>query len=578
MTRSNKVSRWRALVMVAAFGAGSTMAGGVTQKFYPDDPVTHDAETGDASRVKPQEAGQAYIGSQMVHGSADHTWRRAMNVNTMDEVPDSSWFTNRIGSRPFSTEAIQRGPDRAAGPPRGPWTVTAGKTDGTTPGLQVKDTDGERYFVKFDPPTNPEMASAAEVVSTKLMYALGYNVPANYIATLRREDLVIGQGATFKGPDGLKHPLTAADLDRVFERAARRSDGSYRILASRALDGTPVGPFKYEGTRPDDPNDIVPHEHRRELRGMRAFAAWINHVDTKAQNSLDTVIAAGGRSIVRHHLIDFGTTLGSAAVKPMRRRDGHEYAFDKRAAIRALASLGLYVPPWQRIRYPDLPSIGRIDAEHFRPERWKPTLPNPAFRNARPDDMFWAAQRVMAFTDEAIRSVVQTAQLSDPQAADYLANVIIGRRDAIGRTWLTAVNPVVDPSMSDSGVMTFRNAATEAGVAAEPSAYWANWATFDNTTGLSTPIRHAGACAPAHCALPANVPPQTRYLLAEIRTVHTAYPDWYTPVRVFLRRDNHERWAIVGLERLPEDSSPSRAAGQLTAASDRRVPSRQAGQ
>jgi hypothetical protein len=566
------------MVMVAALGAGSTMAGAVTQKFFPDDPLTRDEENGDASRVKPQDVGYGYVGWQMLRGAADHTWRRAINVNVMDEVPDSSWFTNRIGSRPFPIEALQRGPARSPGAPHGPWTIVAGKSNGVTPGLQVKDSTGQRYFVKFDPPTNPEMASAAEVISTKILYALGYNVPDNRIATLRREDVIIGEGATFKGPDGRKRPLTLNDLDRVLEQAARAPDGSYRIIASRALDGIPVGPFKYEGTRPDDPNDIVAHEHRRELRGLRVFAAWLNHVDTKADNSLDTLIAVGPRTIVRHHLIDFGSTLGSAGVEPMGRRDGYEYAFDKRAAVLALASLGLYVPPWQRIQYPRLPSVGRIDADHFRPERWKPTLKNPAFQKARPDDMFWAARRVMAFTNEAIWSVVQTAQLSDPRASEYLTRVINGRRDAIGRAWLTAVNPVVSPSMTDSEVMTFRNAATDAGVATERSDYWVNWATYDNTTGAATPIGHVERCASARCRLPAIVTPEIQYLRAQIRTVHPDYPAWRTPVHVFLRRDRDHGWTPVGLERLPEDVSQSSADGRTRAARDRRTPSSDAGE
>jgi hypothetical protein len=544
--------RWHALVLVAVLGAGWTLAGAATPKFFPDDPLTMDPEVADASHVKPQDIGRSYIGWQMIHGTADHTWRRAMNVNAIDEVPDSSWFTNRFGSGSLSTDAILA--DHPA-EPQGPWTVIAGKSNGVTPGLQLSDSTGQRYFVKFDPPANPEMASGAEVISTRILYALGYHVPDNYIARLRREHLIIGEGATFKGPDGRKHPLTPADLDRVLQRAARRPDGSYRSVASRALEGIPVGPFKYEGTRPDDPNDIVPHEHRRELRGLRVFAAWLNHVDTKAENSLDTLVASGSRTIVRHHLIDFGSTLGSGGVEPMGWRDGYEYAFDTRASIVALASLGLYVPPWQRIHYPHLPSVGRIDADHFRPEQWKPTLPNPAFQNARPDDTFWAARRVMAFTDAAIASVVQEAQLSDPRAAAYLTRVLIGRRDAIGRTWLTAVNPVVRPSVTDSGILTFRNAATDAGIATEPSAYQVNWATYDNRTGIATPIGHADRCAAAQCRLPENMTAETQYLRAEIRTVHPEYPAWRTPVHVFLRRHQDGRWAPVGFERLPEDPS-----------------------
>jgi hypothetical protein len=564
---------WHSIVMGAVLGAGSTMAGAVTPKFYPDDPLTRDAESGDAWRVKPQDAGRAYIGLQMLHDAADHARRRAINANVIDEVPDSSWFTNRIGSRILSPEAIQRGPDRAAGPPRGPWTIIAGKSNGVTPGLQLKDSTGQRYFVKFDPPANPEMASGAEVISTKILYAVGYNVPENYIATLRREDVIIGDGATFKGPDGRKQPLTPHDVDRLLQQAARRPDGSYRILASRALDGVPVGPFKYEGTRVDDPNDIVPHEHRRELRGLRVFAAWLNHVDTKAENSLDTLIAVGPRTIVRHHLLDFGSTLGSAGVEPMGWRDGHEYAFDKRETILALATLGLYVPPWRRIRYPDLPSVGRIDGDQFRPEQWKPTLPNPAFHNARSDDTFWAARRVMAFTDEAIASIVQTAQLSDPRAVAYLVKVLIQRRDAIGRTWLTAVNPVVNPAVTGCGVMTFRNAATDAGVASEPSEYRVNWATYDNTTGVTTPVGHEERCDGTRCPMPANVTAETRYLRAEIRAFHPAFPAWRTPVEVFFKRDHERGWTALGVERLPEDTSQSSTDERFTNRRNRRVPS-----
>ena len=38
---------------------------------------------------------------------------RAMNVNSLDEVPDSTWFTNRIGRREMSIAEIVRGPDRS---------------------------------------------------------------------------------------------------------------------------------------------------------------------------------------------------------------------------------------------------------------------------------------------------------------------------------------------------------------------------------------------------------------------------------------------------------------------------------
>ena len=37
---------------------------------------------------------------------------RALNVNTVDEVPDSSWFTNRIGRREMTVADVAKGPDQ----------------------------------------------------------------------------------------------------------------------------------------------------------------------------------------------------------------------------------------------------------------------------------------------------------------------------------------------------------------------------------------------------------------------------------------------------------------------------------
>ena len=97
------------------------------------------------------------------------------------------------------------------------------------------------------------MASGAEVIATKFLYAFGYNVPENYLATLRRDALVIDLAATVN--EGLRwRPMQARDVDDVLKRAARSADGSYRALASKALDGVSVGPFRYHGTRPDDAN------------------------------------------------------------------------------------------------------------------------------------------------------------------------------------------------------------------------------------------------------------------------------------------------------------------------------------
>ena len=66
------------------------------------------------------------------------------------------------------------------------------------------------------------------------------------------------------------------------------------------------------------------------------------------------------------------------------------------------------------------------------PAGWTPRVPTGAILRARDDGTFWAARRVMAFSDEMIRALVKTGQYSDPQAEALLAKVLIQRRDKIG--------------------------------------------------------------------------------------------------------------------------------------------------
>jgi hypothetical protein len=537
-------------VTVVALVAITTLTDARSPKFYPDDPLVVDAEDQDASGVRVESLNHTLSGWQAIRGVGDLSAPPAMNVNSLGEVPDSSWFTNRLGSRDLSVDEIARGPNTIPEPLSGPWTVVAGKVDGVTPGLQLTDAAGRHFFVKFDPLSNPEMASGAEVVATKLLFALGYHVPENYIVTFRRDDLTVASTATYRDPNGTKRPMTSTDVDRVLARAARDKRGAYRALASLAVEGRPLGPFAYAGTRADDPNDIVPHEHRRELRALRVFAAWLNHVDTKSQNSLDTLVRVGPRHLLRHYLIDFGSALGSAGIAAKGWRDGYEYGFEKRTSLLSMLSLGGYTPPYVRIHYPDLPAVGRIEGDRFQPEQWKPTLPNPAFKNARPDDTFWAAVRVMDFSDDAIRAAVATARFSDQAATEYLGDVLIKRRNQIGRAWLTDVNPIVSPSIDSQRLLTFRSAAAAAGVAASPAQYRVRWNLFDNATGDTIPLEPWTTLADARCRMPNSVSTTAEFVMVEIAAIDPEHPSWANPVRSYFRKGTRNTWSLVGFERL----------------------------
>ncbi len=536
--------------VVLVFAAGAVSSRGATPKFFPDDPIAADVETQDASGVTSRDLSDPYdFLENTFMNPADTANIRAENVNTMDEVPDSSWFTNRILARPLSVEQIARGPFTGEGPSKAPWRVVGGKTEGITPGMRIRDEKNDLYFIKFDPPTNPEMATGAEVVTTPLFHALGYNVAENYLATIRREDLRIDpKTVLYRAVTGQRTPMTGEDLDALLAKAARNADGSYRVVASKAVDGKPLGPFRYYGTRPDDPNDIFSHEHRRELRAMRVFAAWLNHDDSRSINSLDTLVRRDGRGLVKHHLIDFGSTLGSGSTQAQKPRAGNEYMWEARPTFLTMLTLGFYVRPWIKVQYPDMPAVGRFEGTFFSADLWKPEYPNPAFGNARADDVFWAARRVAAFSDEAIRAVVKNGQFSDRRAEAYLGDVIIVRRDKVARYWLNTTNPVIDFSMDRDGTMTFRNASADLRFGPAAQEYRVAWARFDNNTGEATPVGQPSAVHTPSAQAPRELL-SASYVRAIVTSHHPEQPNWLHPVHVFFRRTN-AGWQTVGLERI----------------------------
>ena len=241
--------------------------------------------------------------------------REAANVDASDQVRlPSTWWQPRVGYRPITVADMLAGPGPGTGPAPGKWMIVKAKTRGVSPGVQIKDSQGVRFSIKFDVPRYPELTTGAEVVATYLYWAAGYNVPDNAVVTFRREDLEIDPKAKLDDPLKGKIPMTSEYLDALLAKVARNGDGSYRAVASRFLAGQPLGEFKYSGVRRDDSEDMIPHQHRRELRGLWTINSWIHHDDCSSRNTLDMWVSEGGRSFVRHHLSDFNGTLGSASI------------------------------------------------------------------------------------------------------------------------------------------------------------------------------------------------------------------------------------------------------------------------
>ena len=227
--------------------------------------------------------------------------------------------------------------------------------------------------------------------------------------------------------------MTEADLDTILGRVARQADGGYRAVASLLLAGKPKGGFAFRGLRPDDPNDIIPHERRRDLRALRVFCAWLNHDDIRVGNTLDMYVTEGGRSFLRHYLIDFGSTFGSHTTRPNPPEVGHEHALDMGTAAKVLFTAGVYQPSWRNERHDPMRSraVGRYRARDFDPAKWKGNFPLVAFEEMTDRDAFWAAQSVARFTPEQIRAAVETGEFTDAADADYLTKEIIRRQRII---------------------------------------------------------------------------------------------------------------------------------------------------
>ena len=147
---------------------------------------------------------------------------------------------------------------------------------------------------------------------------------------------------------------------------------------------------------------------------------------------------------MKHYLLDFGSTLGSGSVKPQTRRAGNEYIIEGKPIAKAGLTLGIWDRPWRHVKYPDYPAIGRFEADFFQPQLWKPEYPNPAFERMQLTDAFWTTRTVLRFTDEMIRAIVETGQISDPEASNYLVETLIKRRDKIIRYYLPRMNPLDD--------------------------------------------------------------------------------------------------------------------------------------
>jgi hypothetical protein len=477
----------------------------------------------------------------------------AINVNAWDEVPDSSWFENRIGRHPLTPDELAAGacPSPSNGP-MGPWRVVSAKPDGATAGFVFEDSQGQRYLAKLDGADGSPRASLADVLGAGLYHAAGYHVPCNSIAYFTASALELDPHARSETALGNKGPLDRKQLAQLLSRAARLPDGRQRAMVSRYLEGKPLGAWRYHGLRAGDRNDVVPHEDRRELRASRLLAAWTDHVDQREGNTLAMWReTADGRGYVMHHLIDFGDCFGSiwsgSAQAAWRR--GHDYWIDPRTMLQDWLTLGTRERPWDRARLgPAGLALGYYDVDQFEPERWRPRYPNPAFSSMTEHDAAWMARILARLSPQHIARILDRAA-APPELSAPLLHILLGRRQRILQRYLTRLSPLADPELrvlAGRDWLCATDLAVLSGVSSGSRLVARTWGADGGMHPLVA--RAVGPTLSRHCAL---LPRLAEEPGAEevVQTVELGFEmPGPAPIRFHLYRSAGE-WRIAAVER-----------------------------
>ncbi len=463
------------------------------QKFYPDDPLWEEPPPDDTidPRAVVLSGILEYFTNQFTRPGERHPSEGmipSQNTNTLGEVPDSLWFTNRHGRNGMTLDELVAGPGNADSPRQDePWRVLTVKPYGDRTGMLIADADNTVYLLRFDAQRHVELQTGAQLVSSKFYYAAGYNVLENYLVYFARDQLIISEGAEEITSFGELRGLLPEDIDNFLDLAARNSERRYRAVATRAPYTKLLGNYQFYATRSDDPNDIVAHEHRRDLRGMWVLHAWLGNDQFNSANTLEAVVSNGDTQYVERYIIDFFKTLGAGERGPKEARDGNEYRFSLKRALRNVATMGVVTPAWAKADYPGVRAVGRFEGDVFDADAWTADTYYITWANRLPDDLYWGAKLVMSFTDEEIRAIVDIGGYTDARASAWIADALIKRRDKIGRAFFAKVLPL-DNFRVVGDRLGFDDLMVTYGFA-EPRELDVTWLGFDNETEVSTFIR-----------------------------------------------------------------------------------------
>lgn len=409
----------------------------------------------------------------------------AGDVNSMDEVPRSSWFMPNIGAVPLTLD----------GEPVPPLTILPQPTRAGEGGVAISDARGLRYELRRDPADRPEMSTAAAFIASRLVRAFGLLAPEVSILNLAPADFADLDPARPNDPRG-------EPARRFLLNGPPSIDGRYRVSATRWPMGIDVGLAPDLGVRSDDPNDAVAHQDRRTLRALKVLGAWLDIDGLGVRKTRDCYVGVPGKGHLWHFLVGLEDFLGAGSVVRPGRPGGLRTDLAGGPGL-SFVSLGLWPGKDPALTQTRWPAIGAF-SETVDPAAYTTPLPYAPVRRIQDADGYWAAKRIAAIPTDLVFSAIHGARISDASARAELARIILTRRTRVVRYWLSRVTPAEVQRTSDR-IVVLRDMAIELGEAQVSGSHYRATALDQHGNRLTVPLEVHLSAAEFAIEMPAQI-------------------------------------------------------------------------
>lgn len=292
---------------------------------------------------------------------------------------------------------------------------------------------------------------------------------------------------------------------------------------------------------------------------MYVLSAWLNHIDSRAENNFDEWVTTDGeRGYVRHYILDVGDSFGLVWDRSdeLTRRFGHSHYLDPEHIVVDLLSLGLVDRPYHASPFEQIhPVFTYYRVDDFVPDAWRNGYPNPGFERHTEHDAAWMARVLSQLTEEHLRTLVATGRFSRPAVASDLVRILRGRQRKILERYLTRLSPLAFPqvvSHEGRAWLCMRDLAVESGIrAAEDRGYRAVASSDWPRPEPPFAVEHRSADGRVCARLPGLVGAserEPRYLVVDV-TAATAGRETTGAASVHLYQTGPDRYRVVGLRR-----------------------------